>query len=905
MRDNNFLSGTGSPEANDLCIIQSNPDSEEDNAKLYVYNNNNTWDFLSDLSGLRGQKGEAGENATAEDGSKGEKGMPGEKGSIGSNGEKGEKGEKGIAGAAGEVDKGEKGESGASVADIASELQQSQSFKDSLVAMGFALQKGESSIQVAFPQTIANPFDGMQTLVPKSDDIMPDASTLSSAVFKRPQLQEYINQVITQSFMFEKADNTTLVTFYVHYYDSDSKKVFTSKHNVTTLLDLYNTFQQRPEFLNRSHVIKDKLYLHLVNDEGANIDALPWWFTSNGQHVNIPGLTVTRLFTDSDVTVANENVAPFPEGSTDIDDSIAAGFVHRLAKIYSNVVQESNGTITIHLPNNITPDQVTPIAGGVRPMLFLDVVQHSAFALPDTVLTKLSWNGTNSSDDPSNLKTLASIVKTQLGLDFPTPTVDTTRIRFMQPLAVNMVEATNQVINGNTVEARKVKAFLSFGSVYGRQTLTYYDNAWVDAMGIEVLKNTQQEVAVEVDEIPPVILSGPTAHTIAENSTTLDIGTYTSSEDIATWALIGTDATAFTITQTGDKTATLALKASPDYETKSVYNVSVTATDLAGNTSAPTALVVTVTDVDEIPPVISGNTSVDKLEGGTNKAVGTYNTNEPIASWTLEGADKDLFNIDVMSDQMIGIILKPELEYDYETKTQYNVTLKATDAAGNVGMLNIQVNVLNHPLDDPFTGVLPVLPSGYVLLGFNDGTELKGMTRDFIIEAATATAPAKLSFKLNEEVVLSYHYNSNNNNYEFTFMSNTDTITITQNSDLTYHLTYTTSVKTYDPVLLTWMTHNTDIKYNSQTSDTQTSDAMIFTTALTVTEWKVGGADADKFELINTDASTAQLHFKVQPDFEAPASMAGSNTYQVQIQGVADGVTYKQDVTIQVTNGEN
>ena len=67
MRDNNFLSGTGSPEANDLCIIQSNPDSEEDNAKLYVYNNNNTWDFLSDLSGLRGQKGEAGENATAED----------------------------------------------------------------------------------------------------------------------------------------------------------------------------------------------------------------------------------------------------------------------------------------------------------------------------------------------------------------------------------------------------------------------------------------------------------------------------------------------------------------------------------------------------------------------------------------------------------------------------------------------------------------------------------------------------------------------------------------------------------------------------------------------------------------------------------------------------------------------
>ena len=351
-----------------------------------------------------------------------------------------------------------------------------------------------SSIQVAFPQTIATPFDGMQTFVPTSPDIMPDATTLSSTVFKKPQLQEYINQVITQSFMFEKADATTSVTFFMHYYDSDNKNVVTSSHTVTTVQDIQSKFSDLFDYETNdndmSHIIGDKLYLHVVNlnDEGADIAGamVPFWFTSDGQHPNIPGLTVTRLFTDSDVTVANENVAPFSVGSTTIADTIAAGYVHRLAIIYNNVVQESNGTITIQL-HNATADQLAPIASsGVRPMLFLDVV-HSAFALPDTVLTEVSWNGTNSSDDPSDFVTLATIVNTKLELNLPTPIVDTTRIRFMQPLALDMVAATYQVINGTTTTARKVKAFLSFGSMYGRQTLTYYNNAWVDAMGIEVL----------------------------------------------------------------------------------------------------------------------------------------------------------------------------------------------------------------------------------------------------------------------------------------------------------------------------------------------------------------------------------------------------------------------------------
>lgn len=352
--------------------------------------------------------------------------------------------------------------------------------KDFLAGENFGV--GTQGLQVAFPQTIATPFDGMQTFVPISPDIMPDATTLNSTVFKKPQLQEYMNQVITQSFMFEKDDDSTEVTFYRHILYVDTKTVETSSHTVTTVQDIQSKFSDS------SHCINNKLYIHMApQDESTSIAGAltPVWFTSNGQNPVIEGLTVTRLFTDSTLKIAETANLSFPEGSTTIHDNIVAGYVNRLAKIYENVVQESNGTITIQL-HNATADQLAPTPTGIRPMLFLDVV-HSAFTLPNTVLTELASDGTSSSIDPSDLVTLATKVNNELGLNLPTPIVDTTRIRFMQPLAVNMETATNQVINGNTQAARKVKAFLSFGSMYGRQTLTYYNNAWVDAMGMEVL----------------------------------------------------------------------------------------------------------------------------------------------------------------------------------------------------------------------------------------------------------------------------------------------------------------------------------------------------------------------------------------------------------------------------------
>ena len=153
----------------------------------------------------------------------------------------------------------------------------------------------------------------MQTLVPKSDDIMPDASKLSSAVFKRPRLQEYMNIVITQSFMFEKNDATTEVTFYMHNLGEDH--VTTTKHTVTTLDNIISSIKAQINLTNVNegeykfhHVDAD---LHVLNGKICTPKVYtPIWFTSDGRNSTISGLTITRLFGKNDLKVADaENLS--------------------------------------------------------------------------------------------------------------------------------------------------------------------------------------------------------------------------------------------------------------------------------------------------------------------------------------------------------------------------------------------------------------------------------------------------------------------------------------------------------------------------------------------------------------------------------------------------------------------
>ena len=174
-----------------------------------------------------------------------------------------------------------------------------------------------------------------------------------------------------------------------------------------------------------------------------------------------------------------------------------------------------------------------------------------------------------------------------------------------------------------------------------------------------------------VDE-GPTITGGPTSKNYAENGTAA-VGTYTASDpesDTITWTVEGDDAASFNI---GSSDGILAFVSSPDYETKTSYSVTVKAT--AGSKHATRAVAITITNVDEAPVITGGPTAPSYPENGTGP-VGTYTAtdpeNDPI-SWTVEGTDAASFNIGGSSGELTF-----KTSPDYETKTSYSVTVKAT-----------------------------------------------------------------------------------------------------------------------------------------------------------------------------------------------------------------------------------
>ena len=145
-----------------------------------------------------------------------------------------------------------------------------------------------------------------------------------------------------------------------------------------------------------------------------------------------------------------------------------------------------------------------------------------------------------------------------------------------------------------------------------------------------------------------------------------------------TYTLSGPDAASFNIADAtvGELRANAAL----DYETRTSYEVIVTATNPDGLSDSVT-LTINVLDVND-PPEVSGPTAVTYAENDTT-AVGTYEADDPEndpVTWSPYGADGGLFAID-------GGVLRFAAAPDFEDPADaggdnvYSVTVGASDGA--------------------------------------------------------------------------------------------------------------------------------------------------------------------------------------------------------------------------------
>ncbi|WP_421891879.1 LamG-like jellyroll fold domain-containing protein [Marinoscillum sp.] len=379
-----------------------------------------------------------------------------------------------------------------------------------------------------------------------------------------------------------------------------------------------------------------------------------------------------------------------------------------------------------------------------------------------------------------------------------------------------------------------------------------------------------------VDEINPVI-SGSTTPSVQENMTA--VGTYTADESV-TWSLSGTDASAFSISS-----GVLSFLSPPDFESptdggaNNVYDLIVTGTDAAGNIGT-LAVSVTVTDVDEINPVISGSTTPSVQENTTS--VGTYTANESV-TWSLSGTDASAFSI---SSGVLNFLSPPDFESptDGGANNVYDLIVTGTDGAGNIGTLAVSVTVTDLDEIDPVVSGddLPELVEGETLVGNYTADEtvtwsLAGVDASFF----TLSTGGELSFASAPDYGTPLDAGSDNI-YEVTLQA-------TDGAGNVGSLAVSVKVLQSD-VVPPVITGNDipELPENTTLVGAYTADESV--------TWSLSGEDASLFS-VNT---SGELSLLTEADFEVPSDADGNNTYLLTITAT-DGQGNFSDLSLVVT----
>ena len=223
-------------------------------------------------------------------------------------------------------------------------------------------------------------------------------------------------------------------------------------------------------------------------------------------------------------------------------------------------------------------------------------------------------------------------------------------------------------------------------------------------MATDAAGNTSPAYAVDlrvfnpIDTTPPVITS-PTTVDIDQNvGAGEEVYTITATDNnyliIDHYTIGGTDEGDFTVNAS---TGVVTLTADPEYETKSSYSFTVTASDAAGNSSAATAVSLSINDLDEVAPLITSDTTTS-IDGnsGSGQEIYTITATDDVGvtSYDIGGTDEGDFTVNA-STGVVTLTDNP----DYAIKSSYSFEVMATDTAGNVSEISdpimIQLTTLN------------------------------------------------------------------------------------------------------------------------------------------------------------------------------------------------------------------
>jgi hypothetical protein len=397
------------------------------------------------------------------------------------------------------------------------------------------------------------------------------------------------------------------------------------------------------------------------------------------------------------------------------------------------------------------------------------------------------------------------------------------------------------------------------------------------------------------DTTPPVI-SGPAAVGVAEGLVT--VASYAADEAV-TWGLSGPDGGAFAVDAAGAVSFAIPpdFSAPADADGDNVYGTAVTATDAAGNASSQ-SLAVTVTAVilpDTTPPVIAGppGGTASVLEGQTS--VAAFTADEAVV-WAVSGPDAVALVVDAAG--ALTFVTPPDhaTPDDADGDNVYQITVAATDAAGNSTQLPLTIAVTAVILPDKTPPVIAGPPGGTASV-LEGQTSVAAFTADEAVVWAVS-GPDAVALAVDAVGALTFvtppdHATPDDadgdNVYQITVAA-TDAAGNSTQLPLTIAVTAVILPDTTPPVIAGPPGGTASV------SEGQTSVAAF--TADEAVVWAVSGPDA---VALVVDAAGA-LTFVTPPDHATPGDADGDNVYQITVTATdAAGNSTQTPLTIAVT----
>jgi len=402
-------------------------------------------------------------------------------------------------------------------------------------------------------------------------------------------------------------------------------------------------------------------------------------------------------------------------------------------------------------------------------------------------------------------------------------------------------------------------------SKVGTYTLTY---SATDASGNT---GTATRTVNVVDTSAPVITSKAN-FTAAENQTA--IGTVVAT-DLA-------ETITFTISESGiviTPSGVLTFIDEPDYETKTSYSATVTASD--GTNSSTQDITVNVTNVNDNSPAFTSLPTFSAVENQT--AIGTVAASDADG----DGITYSISVSEITINNSSGVIAFASAP-DYETKTSYSATVTASDGA-NSSTQDITVNVI-----DVVENSSPVFTSNSLFTVAENQTLAATIT-------ATDADNDSISFSLSGTDAGSFTITSSgaltfNNVPDYETKESYSLIVIASDGISSVSQTISINISNVNEVPQISALSSTLSPDENQTSIVTVSASD--PDANTNLTYSVSGTDSSLF----TISSSGVLTFKTPPDYETPGDADADNSYQINVI-VSDGsLSVTQAITIQVQN---